>query len=383
METTHTVPDVAHSHKEPQLRPNVPFFNDDETSSVSQSDTSTDSSGKDSFFDKAGGWFFRKAQSSHMNEEIPTMAKLKTFMALWSNFKPSTDDDCLPYNEILTTNDPFMTLSPFRVRCDFAYSNFISFLVNSVRREMADMFVYVLPSVIERSVDGLTQEECNDFRAWWNGFAEYVFTVLMTVSKTIEKMHKDTLDTVQKLDLNKRRDVMREYKRCLERLQVTSEIPMRAMQKKVQKLVDGRSARDVLAVDEMWCCLSSFILQTLDDSLSIARSVETKAQLTMPSGLQEKLLQGMLNPPRHVRSVDTADFVSNIVISLTRWMRDDAIVMQFVTRFLKNRIAREMDAHVVTYVQRRQICMFQFVRKPNGEPRKVGHQPSKVKFEFS
>lgn len=375
-----TASSLAEAPEKPHSQ-NIPFFHDDETSSISHSDITTDSSRNDSLLDKHR--FFRKKDSLKSKDGAHGMTNLTNFMSMWSCFKASSERNCLPYDEILTGNDPFMSLSPYRIGCDVSYSNLIALLLNSVRREMADMWVYILPSLIERSVNGLSREECIEFQAWWSGFAEHVFIVLMTVSKMIDKMHEDALGALKRLQKEKRRDLLREYNRCVERLLVTSEIPMKAMQKKVQKLVEGRSTRELLAVDEMWSCLSSFILQTLDDSLSVARSVELKAHIFMPTGFQEKILQGMLNPPRHVRSADTAEFVSNIIISLVRWMRDDIVVMQFVNRFFTQRIAREMDTHIVRYAHRRQICMFQFARKPSSEPRKIGHKPSKVTFSLS
>lgn len=365
---------------EEQGQLNIPFFRDEDASSISQSDCGTDSSRGNSLLDRSLSFFTRRDSRP---KHGPEMSKLKAFMSVWSNFKPNLDQDCLPYNDILTGNDPFMSLSSCRLRCDSSFSNLIALLVNSVRREIADMSVYILPGLIERSTEELSIEDCAEFQAWWRGFAEYVFVVFMTVAKALSMQYKDAGASLGQLQRDKRRDLTREYYRCVERLTVTSELPMKAMREKVQVLLERRTAGAVVDVDDTWSCLTNFTLQALDDSFHVAKSIEAKLQTPMPQGLQEKILQSMVTRPRHVHAGVTQNlFFSNVIVSLCRWMKDESTVMEFINRFFKKKVARDMELHVVQYASQREICKFQFDKKPHCAPRKTGHRPSKVKFSF-
>lgn len=363
------------SSRPEQEKSPMAFFHDGDLSSI-PSDLSSGSSRSSSLFEKS--FSFRKRGKSKETVAKDGGSYLMECLKAWSNFKPSCQYDCLPYDDILTANNPFMALSPFRPECESSFSNFISLLANSARREMADMFVYILPSLIERSVNQLSREECQDFRCWWNAFAEYLFTVLTTIAKALRLQHRAASPYLKELDTLQHRDLIREFNRTMERLTVTSEIPMKAMQKKVRSVAERFLDRCLVDVEEMWYCLSNFVLQTLDDSYHVARSFERKTRTFMPSGLQEKLLQGMLSPP--VRSADTQDYAANIIISLTRWMRDEEVVMQFVIRFFKKKVERNMNAYCYRYVNRRRIFRFQCDRKPNGMPKKKEHKPSRVTF---
>lgn len=363
-----------------QEKSTVPFFHDDDLSFI-PSDLSSGSSRNSSLLDKSVS--FRKRGRAKETPAKDGESYLMKCLKAWSNFKPSRQNDCLPYDDILTANNPFMSLSPFRLECESSFSNLISLLANSTRREMADMFVYILPSLFERNANQLSREECQDLRCWWNGFAEYLFTVLTTVAKALRLQHSAASLFLNGLDTLQRRDLSREFNRTMERLTVTSEIPMKAMQKNVRYLAERFSVRCLVDVEEMWCCLSSFVLQTLDDSYHVARSFELKTRTFMPSGLQQKLIQGMLCPRRLVRSTDMPDYAANIIISLIRWMRDEEMVMQLVTRFFKRKVGRNMDAYCYRYVNRRRISRFQCDRKPSGMPKKNGHTPSRVTFSVS
>lgn len=355
----------------------IPLFHDEDLLSM-PSDSSSGSSRGSSLLEKS--FSFGKRGGSKEIAPKDEEGYLTMYMKAWSNFKPCRPRNCLPYDEILTANNPFMTMSPYRLEWETSFSNLVSMMANSVRREMADMFVYILPSLIESSANQLSREECHDLRCWWNGFAEYLFTILTTVAKILQLQQDAVALYLDRLDRLNRRDLTRELKRTMERLTVTSEIPMKAMHKRVSALADKCSHRCLVDVEEMWCCFSSFILLTLDDSYSIAKSFEQKSRSFMASGLQEKLIQGMLTPPRLVRSIDAPDYTANIVISLTRWMRDDEMASQFVARYFKKKVERNIDAYCFRYVNRRRISKFQFDRKPADMPKEKRHTPTKVKF---
>lgn len=304
-------------------------------------------------------------------------------MAAWSTFKPLDKKHCLPYDETLTANNPFMAMSPYTLEWQNSYSNFVAMLANAVRREVADMYVYILPSLMESSVTQLSRQECADLQRWWGGFAEFLLAVLPTVAKILQLQRDDSAAHFSSATAMQRREMARELKRTVERLMVMSELPMKAMDRKVSALAEKCSHRGLVDVEDMWCCLSSFILLTLDDSYMLSRSMEKKSGKMMPRGLQERLVQGMLVPFRMGRAGDMGDRTANIVVSLCRWLPDAEAVRHSVRILCKRGFGKKMDAFCMRYVNRRCIDKFQFDRRPLGAPGIKKHMPSRVKFAAS
>lgn len=362
----------------PQKR-HIPFFSVKDSCSTT-SESSFASSRSSSFFES---FSFAKSLGTKVRGLKKSKSYMEDYMNVWSNIKPSTKKPCLPCDDILTSNNPFMTMSPFTLEVENSYSNLVGILANAVRREVADMYVYILPSLMESSVSQLSRTECLDLQRWWGGFGEFLFAVLGTVAEALRLQRGESAEQLGRLTAVQRRDLRRELDRTMERLTITSELPIKAMNRKVGALADTCSQRALVEVEDMWDCFARFALLTLDDSYVLSRTLEKKSGKLMASGVQERLVQNMLVPVRMGRAAEMSNRTANIVICLCRWLPSAEMARQMVRRWFKKGISRNMDSLCVRYVNRRRISMFQFERRPAGGPGVKKHSPSRVKFALS
>lgn len=357
---------------------NVPYFDTDDEQSFTQSDPSFTSSLRESFLTIKTSIFTKCYSTPYVCNQ--TFTTLKRSMQTWNKDRPSNNIICLPLNHIITTNNPFLALIPYDPQCTNSYSNFIALLSNSLSREMVDMFVYIIPGLIERSNISLARDECMDCISWWNGFGQYLLAVFATFSELLQSLSNTAASQISHLPFQKRKSLHREYNRCLERLLVTSELPIKALNQKMIDLIQTRSSTSVLDLNHLWTCLSNFILQTVDDCWKIAKFVEHEMDNKLPEGKQRRFIRNILCPPRNLKTMHPIEYRANMAMCMTRWMKDGDHVVAFAQMFFNKRDVRRLDTFATSYTQRRKIREFQFERKPKTGPLMTSNKPSRVTF---
>lgn len=269
-----------------------------------------------------------------------------------------------PYYGFLATNAPEMAATPYTISDKTSASNLMSLLLNSIRREIADMFSFVLPSLAERHSPHLTPRECHDTYSWCHGFISYFFASACAAEAALKSLRVPSTNR-------------KALRRVIHALVVTSEPSVRALESALLDLRRFRTARFLAQVDCTCVSLAHHILTAFTDAYNFVNSIP---DVKLPSGLMERLVKRMLAAPRGWKSKEATDYIANIAICLTRWMPNEKFAKHWMSTFSRRRVALRLPLYLIRYDEVRRTSEFEINHRPREGPRRLQPSPTKVTF---
>lgn len=297
------------------------------------------------------------------------VSKLQLYIKLWAEHKPSRNNYYLPFYDVLTYNNPLMTISPIDNGAANLVSNFSSLLCNSIRREMADMWVYILPGLHERCRDLVCQEDCDDLRCWWSGFLSYNFSVSTGFERILKLLFKEYEKVASKGSQDHQHEITKQYHLNVNTIIVGFEAPLRRMDDKMKELSDFKTEKHLQDMEEFWRRLCNFILQSFDNVYNFAKVIECQYSVSVSNKDIQKVVQDMLKAPKYAKHTSTTRYRANIVTSMIRWLPSEDDILKWTTEYGMKEL--DLEKAVMLYAWGRRICKFQVDRKPTRPPTRI------------
>lgn len=256
---------------------------------------------------------------------------------------------------------PELRLSPYNLGHGQYAKNVLALTHNAGRVEMADLWGDILPSLQSRCEEGvergLSEEDANDIRTWWSGFARFALTASLVDDMVTKKAFADVYVGFDKD--TKRIEKM--FQKVQEKNNVYLELAVKKMAKAVGEFEDDTTARGFTQLVKAWQLLASMLADIYAESEALIKAIDTWIREPFEYKDLEKQATKIFTNKKRWGEDDSKR--GEMIVILCRWVGTEEIMREWMCRNLTKKELKSIDKWMDDYRDRRLAIIDRFHQK--------------------
>lgn len=253
---------------------------------------------------------------------------------------------------------PELQLTKYNLTKPEYCSNVLALIHNAAKLEMADMCGDILPSLRGRPTGRLTEEDADDLRKWWNGFARFICTTSLVEDMVLSTAFDDVYVGFRK----ETRAVEKLFQKTQEKNNVYLELAIKKMGRAVEEFSSDPSEHTVLAVAKAWNIMYSMLTDIYQSAEQMVNQIDRFGTDALEYKDLEKQAAKIYTKPKRWSERDE-EKRGEMIIMLTRWMIDEGLMRNWMTRYLGKSDMRKSNRWMDDYRANRLVIIDRFHHK--------------------
>lgn len=254
---------------------------------------------------------------------------------------------------------PEFTLSSYDLSKGQYARNVLALVHNAVRVEIAEMGIHVIPSLEARFVaapSNITQEDSQDMRSWWSGFARFALTSSLVEDFVTKKAFDDVYLGYDK----ETKAIHKLYQKFQEKNNVYLEMAFRKMETAVTSFEEESSVIHFQQLTRAWEVLSSLLAEIYSDSENLIANIDKWIRNPFEYKDLEKQAAKIFTNKKRWGDDDSKR--GEMIIMLCRWMNSEDLMREWMFRNLTKKELKFIDRWLDNF-ERRLVVVNRFHQK--------------------
>lgn len=247
----------------------------------------------------------------------------------------------------LVHEHPELKLSAYDLSRGQYARNVLALTHNAVRTEMADMWADILTSLEQRltspAATALNQEDADDIRQWWSGFARFALTSSLVDDIVSKKAFGDVYVGFDK----ESKEIEKIYHKVQERNNVYLEMAFRKMAKAVDNFESDISETGYSQLFKAWQMLATMLGEIFAESELLIETIDRWMRNPLEYKDLEKQAAKIFTSKKRWGVDDSKR--GEMIIMLCRWLGSEDLMREWMYRNLTKKELRLMDSWMVDY----------------------------------
>eukprot|EP00178_Gracilaria_changii_P021064 TRINITY_DN624_c0_g2_i1.p4 TRINITY_DN624_c0_g2~~TRINITY_DN624_c0_g2_i1.p4 ORF type:complete len:340 (+),score=96.29 TRINITY_DN624_c0_g2_i1:4369-5388(+) len=261
----------------------------------------------------------------------------------------------------LVEERPELKLSEYDMSRGQYAINVLALTHNAVRVEMADMWGDIIPGLQKRSQSNaalpLTQQDTDDVRKWWCGFARFALTASLVDDMVTKKAFADVYVGFDKE--TKLIDAL--FHKVQEKNNVYLEMAFKKMAKAVDNFESDVSENGCAQLVKAWQMLATMIGDVFTESERLVASIDRWVRNPFEYKELEKQAAKMFTNKKRWGDDDSKR--GEMVIMLCRWLTEEELMREWMFRNLTKKELKCIDKWMNGYQDGRLVIIDRLYQK--------------------
>ncbi|CAN8066837.1 unnamed protein product [Agarophyton chilense] len=262
---------------------------------------------------------------------------------------------------VLVEERPELKLTEYDMSRGQYASNVLALTHNAVRVEMADMWGDIMPSLEKRSQPNaplpLTQQDADDLRKWWAGFARFALTASLVDDMVTKKAFADVYVGFDKE--TKLIDAL--FHKVQEKNNVYLEMAFKKMANAVENFELDISENGCAQLAKAWQMLATMIGDVFTESERLIDCIDRWIRNPFEYKDLEKQAAKIFTNKKRWGDDETKR--GEMVIMLCRWLSEEELMREWMFRNLTKKELKCIDKWMNTYRDGRLVIIDRLFQK--------------------